>query len=77
MEKKKIPAVFKEDIKKVLQSIGLLSSIENGDCVCKYCSRTISLENIQLIIPKKNHLFDFVCNNPTCIKEYNKYKSNE
>lgn len=30
MEKKKIPAVFKEDIKKVLQSIGLLSSIEMG-----------------------------------------------
>lgn len=77
MKKKKIQAVFKEDIKQVLQSIGLLSSIENGDCVCKYCSRTISLENIQLIIPKKNNLFDFVCNNPTCIKEYNQHNSNE
>lgn len=72
MEKKKIQAVFKEDIKKILQSIDQLSLIENGECICKYCSKTISIENIQLIIPKKDNLFDFVCDNPTCIKEYNK-----
>ena len=72
MEKKKNLAVFKEEIKKILQSIDQLSPIENGECICKYCSRTISIENIQLIIPKKDNLFDFVCDNPTCIKEYNK-----
>ena len=72
MEKKKIQAFFKEDIQKILQSINELTPIENGERICKYCSKTISLQNIQLIIPKKDNLFDFVCDNPTCIKDYNK-----
>jgi len=72
MEKKKIQAFFKEDTQKILQSINELTPIENGERFCKYCSRTISLQNIQLIIPKKDNLFDFVCDNPTCIKDYNK-----
>jgi hypothetical protein len=72
MKKKKIQAFFKEDIQKILQSINELTPIENGERICKYCSKTISLQNIQLIIPKKDNLFDFVCDNPTCIKDYNK-----
>lgn len=72
MEKKKIQAFFKEDIQKILQSINELTPIENGERICKYCSKTISLQNIQLIIPKKDNLFDFVCDNPACIKDYNK-----
>lgn len=72
MEKKKIQAFFKEDIQRILQSINELTPIENGERICKYCSKTISLQNIQLIIPRKEKLFDYVCDNPNCIKDYNK-----
>ncbi len=72
MKKKKIQALFKEDIERILHSINELEPIENGERICKYCSRTITLQNIQLIIPRKENLFDYVCDNPNCIIEYNK-----
>ncbi|MFV0325951.1 MAG: hypothetical protein ACK5LF_16485 [Bacteroides xylanisolvens] len=72
MEKKKIQAFFKEDVHEILQTIDELTPIENGERICRYCSKTINLQNIQLIIPRKEKQFDYVCDNPNCIKDYNK-----
>lgn len=73
-EKTKIPAVFKEDIQKLLQSINELDSVEKGERICKVCSKVISIDNIQLIIPRQNNVFDFVCDSPVCVEEYNRKK---
>ncbi|MDP9955977.1 hypothetical protein J2X97_001614 [Epilithonimonas hungarica] len=70
--KNKIPAVFKEDLKKLLQSIDELESIEKGERLCKVCSKVVSLENIQLIIPRKDKIYDFICDSPVCVEEYNR-----
>ncbi|MFC4162832.1 hypothetical protein ACFOWU_04145 [Epilithonimonas zeae] len=70
--KNKIPAVFKEDLKKLLQSIDELESIEKGERLCKVCSKVVSLENIQLIIPRKDKTYDFICDSPVCVEEYNR-----
>lgn len=70
--KNKIPAVFKEDLEKLLKSINEMDSIEKGERICKVCSKVISLENIQLIIPRQASSFDFICDSPVCVEEYNR-----
>lgn len=74
MEKNKIPAVYKEDLQKLLQSINELEPIEKGERICKICSKVISLSNIQLIIPKQANTFDYICDSPVCVEEYNRKK---
>ena len=73
-EKNKIPAVFKENLQKLLQSIDEMDPIEKGERLCRVCSKVISLENIQLIIPKQANTFEFICNSPVCVEEYNRKK---
>ena len=74
MEKNKIPAVYKEDLQKLLQSINELEPIEKGERICKVCSKVISLANIQLIIPRQANTFDYICDSPVCVEEYNRKK---
>lgn len=73
-EKTKIPAVFKEDLKKLLSSISELEPIEKGERLCCVCSKVITLDNIQLLVPRKDKIFEFVCDSPTCVEEYNRKK---
>jgi hypothetical protein len=70
--KTKVPAVYKEDLQKLLQSLNELEPIKNGERICMICSKMISVENIQLIIPRQNQKFDFVCDSPVCVEEYNR-----
>lgn len=73
-EKSKIPAVYKEDLQKLLLSINEIEPIEKGERLCKICSKVISLKNIQLIIPRQENTFDFICDSPVCVEEYNRKK---
>lgn len=73
-EKIKIPAVFKEDMQRLLQSINEMEPIEKGERLCKVCSKVITLENIQLIIPRQANTFDYICDSPVCVEEYNRKK---
>ena len=72
--KTKIPAVYKEDLRKLLQSLNEFEPINKGERICMICSKTISFDNVQLIIPRQNQRFDFVCDNPVCVEEYNRKK---
>lgn len=75
--KNKIPAVFKEDLQKLLQSINELEPIEKGERICKVCSKVITTGNIQLIIPRQSKSFDFICDCPVCVEEFNRKKDNK
>ena len=74
MEKNKISAVFKEDLQKLLMSINEIDPLEKGERICKVCSKVILLENIQLIIPRQANTFDYICDSPICVEEYNRKK---
>lgn len=73
-EKNKIPAVFKEDMRKLLESVNELEPINKGQRVCKVCSKVITVDNIQIIIPRQNNTFDYICDSPICVEEYNRKK---
>ena len=58
----------------LLQSINETDPIEKGERLCKVCSKVISLENIQLVIPRKASTFDYICDSPVCVEDYNRKK---
>lgn len=70
----RIPAVYKEDLQKLLESINVLESVNKGDRICRVCSKVITLDNIQLLIPRQANTFEFICNSPVCVEEYNRKK---
>lgn len=71
MKENKIPAVYKEDLEKVLISIGEAEAIASGQRHCMICSKVITLDNLQLIIPRAEKKFEFVCNDTECVSKYN------
>jgi hypothetical protein len=72
--KNKIPAVFKEDLKQLLRSIGEIDPINNGDRVCLSCTKLITIENMQMIIPRKNNRYEYICNDSLCIRNIDSQK---
>ncbi len=71
MKENKIPAVYKEDLSKLLSSIGENDPILNGERTCMVCSKIITFDNLQLIIPKVSNEFNYVCNDSECISKFN------
>ena len=71
IKENKIPAVYKEDLEKLLISIGEDKSIAHGERHCLVCSKVITLYNLQLIIPRAEKRFEFVCNDTECVAKYN------
>jgi hypothetical protein len=74
MKENKISAVYKEDLKKLLISIGESDEIENGQRNCIICSKVISVDNLQLIVPRAEKKYEFVCNDTECVSRYNQLK---
>jgi hypothetical protein len=73
-EKKKIRAVFKEELQNLLLSLNEIEPINNGERMCIVCSKVITLENIQLLIPRSGNSIEYVCDSPTCVEAYNRKK---
>ncbi len=73
--KNKIPAVFKEDLRKLLHSINEIEPIEKGDRICSICAKVITLQNIQMIIPRTSNNYEYICDSPVCVEEFNRKKN--
>lgn len=75
--KNKIPAVFKEDLIKLLISLNEVEPIQQGERFCKNCLKVINFDNIQLIIPHSEDVYEYVCNDPICVDGFNHSKENK
>jgi len=71
----KIQAVFKEELENLLSKLGELEPVNVGERSCHICSKIITPDNLQLIIPKANNKFLYICNDTSCIAEFNKGKN--
>ena len=60
MNESKVPAVFKEDLANLLVSIGENDKIINEQANCIICSRVITYDNIQFIIPRAEKKYDYI-----------------
>ncbi len=61
-------AVIDKDIEKKLKEIGYYKKVVRGEVKCAVCGKTITLDNISLIIPY-NGEYLFICDDFKCYVE--------
>ena len=64
----KLKAVYDGDLIKYLKSIGVYDLVCAGKHLCKYCGNKITIENIEVLIPKDKKI-EFVCSNKNCLNQ--------
>ena len=63
-----INAILDKDMERLLKSLGVYDRIKNGEILCAVCGISITLDNLQVLIPnQKDNIIDYVCNNIDCI----------
>lgn len=67
--KQKIRAIYEDDLKELLVSLGVLDSIEKNKMFCANCKNTINFKNIEAIFLEKGEI-KFICSNYNCITKY-------
>lgn len=65
MDDEKIKAVDDQDLVSLLESLGELENVNQGKQECVYCHSTITLENIEGIIPLDGRVV-FSCARSEC-----------
>ena len=63
-----IKAVHETELKRFLQDLGLLKGIEEGAINCNFCSRKITLANLQCVYPKNNEI-KICCDDVRCFEK--------
>jgi len=66
--KNDVKAVYDANIVSYLKSIGFYDKIIRGEQLCLFCGNKITIENLEIIIPKDNKI-NFVCNNKKCLSQ--------
>jgi hypothetical protein len=70
MKEEVIHTVLDEDVGKVLDSLGQLEAVQNGETRCCECGIPVSVKTIQIIMPLEDGSFEYVCNNTECVLSY-------
>ena len=70
---KRLKAAYKEDIPFILEKLNMRKEVEDGLVYCTQCGKTISLNNLGVIIPKEGGRVESICNDPECIEQINTY----
>ncbi|MBM4349848.1 MAG: hypothetical protein FJ106_08180 [Deltaproteobacteria bacterium] len=70
MKEEVIRTVLDEDIGKVLDNLGQLEAVQNGEIHCCECGIPVSVKSIQIIMPLEGGNFKYVCNNTECVLSY-------
>jgi len=70
---KRLKAAYKEDIPAILEKLNMRKEVEDSLVYCTQCGKTISLNNLGVIIPKEGGRVESICNAPECIEQINTY----
>lgn len=68
MSTETIQAVHDDDLRHVLESLGLLNKFESGKLTCAFCKVQISWENLHSFFADSGTI-KFSCSTPNCINE--------
>ena len=63
-----LKAVYEDDLIGYLKSVGLYDDVVGGKHLCVYCGNKITIENLEVIVPKGDKV-DIVCNNKNCLNQ--------
>jgi|GEM_PF-3905510 len=67
---KDINLMLDTDLVKFLKRKKLLNSKNEVLIKCKYCDTSVTVDQIQFMIPGDNNIIQVVCSNPICINEF-------
>lgn len=67
MPKVELSVVLDEDLREMLRKMGFLERIEAQQIFCCRCGRTVTLRNLQFVLPLKVGEANFVCDIPECV----------
>jgi len=62
-----VPAIYEEDLQKVLDKLGILQDIIEGKVKCFICDKEINLSNFGGVVKIKGNL-KVICDDPVCIE---------
>lgn len=62
----KIKAIYSEELSSLLVRLNKLDQFSQGKIKCRYCTQTITEQNLYAIIPAGAEI-DMCCNAPECI----------
>ena len=71
-DKEIIKAIHDNKLEQFLRSIKVYDNIINKTAKCKFCSESISLENLYTVFPESGAI-KFACDKPSCIANMNNY----
>lgn len=67
-QKNTLKAVYEDDLVGYLRSIGLYDAIVSSKQRCIFCGNKITLNNLEVIVPKGNAV-NIVCSNKNCLNQ--------
>lgn len=67
-QKETIRAIYYKDVANVLESIGLLETLQRGEFRCSICGEQITINNLRAI-GKKSGEYLFCCEKELCIQK--------
>lgn len=65
----KVKFVHDLDLQKYLKSLGIYEKVLGGKFKCKFCGKTITIENFQ-ILNLEEGAYHLVCSNINCVKQF-------
>lgn len=69
MKTAEIDAVFGEDMREFLESLGILSEIESGEKTCFFCGNIVNVQDVQAVFPLNNDV-QICCSSFHCYKTF-------
>ena len=66
MKDNHLQAVHDDDLSSLLSSLGVYEKVHSGQCVCSFCQKTITLENLGALIPLDGEIV-FSCDSHICL----------
>jgi len=65
IEKKKVLAVYEENVEDLLNKVSGIAELDRGDLACHFCGKRITKENLQCVF-KKDDKLAFCCEEMEC-----------
>lgn len=62
-----LAAVWDEDLRSLLISLGVLDDLTSGNACCVVCKRVLDIENLGTIIPSVDSV-QLTCDNSGCVR---------
>lgn len=69
-----LSAVHGTKVEAFLESLGVLSAFNAGECKCKFCKEPVTPSTLYAVFPDGGHI-KFVCITPACIAQLVEHRS--